>query len=444
MAVSDDGAFAGLATDQALDAELGRHGEPDEHGAGDEVGQMFGGVARGALGSNGRGDSVGGSERDDSERTICSDGGDGAIAHVGRDFEASHRIESYDAPWVGLQVFVQVFEQETSKKGVKSVRVGPEETMSRVRLGDMLIQAQMLRPEQVAEAVELQRQQGGRLGELLVELGHVSEIQLAQVLSNQLSIPWVNLYHIDFSRELLNLVPAETAEKYRCIPVYVRRVRNQGETLFVATDDPTQELALAEIAVQANMPVKPLVASSSDVRNAIRVYYFGGKASSATAPIKRRSSSIVPARSIPPVELDESELETDELAQPSVKPAKLSPPAKPASTPPAPSEPEQAKEEPAPQRRKRGKMMTLTFLDGTSVTLPTARSKKGEVPSTGEALTTRDLIAALKARAEGKDVTAVLPDGHWEPIVAATLSLLLRKGLIADWEFVEEWSKHKK
>jgi type IV pilus assembly protein PilB len=333
----------------------------------------------------------------------------------------------------------------------------------------MLVQAQMLRAEQVAEALALQRQQGGRLGELLVELGHVSEIQLAQVLSNQLSIPWVNLYHIDFSRELLNLVSADTAEKYRCIPVYVRRVRNQGETLFVATDDPTQELALAEIAVQANMPVKPLVASSSDVRNAIRVYYFGGKASAATAPIKRRSSSVAPARSIPPVELDESELETDEHTQKAAKPAKPAPPAapvkpveavKPATAPEAKAEPvavtseapkeaatpkeEAAAPAPSPQRKKKGKMLTLTFLDGTSVTLPQAGAKKGEERSAGDALTTRDLIAALKARAEGKDVSAVLPDGRWEPIVAAALSLLLRKGLIADWEFVEEWSKHKK
>lgn len=327
--------------------------------------------------------------------------------------------------------------------------------MSRVRLGDMLVQAQMLRPEQVAEALALQRQHGGRLGELLVELGHVSEIQLAQVLSNQLSIPWVNLYHIDFSRDLLNLVSPDTAEKYRCIPVYVRKVRSQGETLFVATDDPTHELALAEIAVQANMPVKPLVASSSDVRNAIRVYYFGGKASPATAPIKKRPSSIAPMRSIPPVELDESEIESEESEPLSAKPVKPAPPAKPVdatkpeptpepATKPEPAPKEEAAASPAPLRKKKGKMMTLTFLDGTSVMLPQAGARKAENPAPGDALTTRDLITALRARAEGKDVSAVLPDDRWEPIVAATLSLLLRKGLIADWEFVEEWSKHKK
>src|SRR5688500_6459731 len=106
--------------------------------------------------------------------------------------------------------------------------------MSRIRLGDMLVQAQLVQPEHIDEALALQQERGGgRLGQLLVELGHVHEIQLAQALSNHLSVPWVNLYHVDFSRELLNLLPPEMAETYRCIPVYVRKVRKQGDTLFV-------------------------------------------------------------------------------------------------------------------------------------------------------------------------------------------------------------------
>ena len=70
---------------------------------------------------------------------------------------------------------------------------------------------------------------------------------MTQVLSNQLSIPWVSLYHVEFSRDLLNLVPAELAEDFVLIPVYVRRVRNEGEVLFVAMDDPTNEDLLGRI-----------------------------------------------------------------------------------------------------------------------------------------------------------------------------------------------------
>ena len=67
-------------------------------------------------------------------------------------------------------------------------------------------------------------------------------------------MPWVSLYHVDFSRSLLNLVPRETAEKYCLVPIFVRRVRKQGETLYVAMDDPTNEAAIEDVARAAALP----------------------------------------------------------------------------------------------------------------------------------------------------------------------------------------------
>ena len=66
-------------------------------------------------------------------------------------------------------------------------------------------------------------------------------------------------------------------------------------------------------------------------------------------------------------------------------------------------------------------------------------SKKKEK---AEGLTARDFVTALRASASGTDATEVLGENvRWEPVVAALLSILLRKGLIADWEFVEELRK---
>src|SRR5262249_51585773 len=55
--------------------------------------------------------------------------------------------------------------------------------------------------------------------------------------------------------------------------IFVRNVKKQGNSLYVAMDDPTNEIALAEIAKAAGLPVKPMIACLSDIRNAIRVYY---------------------------------------------------------------------------------------------------------------------------------------------------------------------------
>src|SRR5687768_13955320 len=145
----------------------------------------------------------------------------------------------------------------------------------RVRIGEMLIAAGILKQLDLDRALVEQKKTGARLGEVLVELGLVTEVQLTQMVSNQLSVPWVSLYHVEFSRELLNLVPPATAEKYCLVPIYVREVRGQGRVLFVAMDDPSNEEALRTTAEQCAMPVKPMVAPPTEIRNAIRVYYFG-------------------------------------------------------------------------------------------------------------------------------------------------------------------------
>ena len=95
-------------------------------------------------------------------------------------------------------------------------------------------------------------------------------------------------------------------------------------------------------------------------------------------------------------------------------------------------------------------MISITLLDGTSVSLPAPGDKRvvesgaGIVEGAEDALTATDLVAALRAKAAGADVTDVLGNATWESMFAALLSVLLKKHLIADWEFVEEWKKHKR
>ena len=85
-------------------------------------------------------------------------------------------------------------------------------------------------------------------------------------------------------------------------------------------------------------------------------------------------------------------------------------------------------------------MLSLTLLDGTQIQLPA--QKKDAQGRPADTLTARDFVAALRATAHGADASEILGDKvSWEPVVAALLSILLRKGLIADWEFVEELRK---
>jgi len=91
-------------------------------------------------------------------------------------------------------------------------------------------------------------------------------------------------------------------------------------------------------------------------------------------------------------------------------------------------------------------MISLTLLDGTQVNLParSGASAEGEqAPSAAErGLTARDLVTALRAVTHGADATKLLgEEARWEPLFAALLAVLLKKHLIADWEFVDEYKK---
>ncbi|MGZ6082369.1 MAG: GspE/PulE/PilB domain-containing protein [Polyangiales bacterium] len=319
----------------------------------------------------------------------------------------------------------------------------------RVRIGELLVQAGVLSEAKLQEALELQKAEGGkrRLGRLLAEQGFVEETQLTQVLGRQLSVPWVSLYHVDFSRQLLNLVPREVAEGYGVVPVYVRHVRGQGETLYVATDDPTNDEGLRRASAYAGLPVRPMIASSSDIRAAIRVYYGGGAPSAPKQPVAVKIEHVEPPKS----EAKPAEPKVEAQPPPKAEEPKA-PPAPKAEEPPAKptydDQPEiEAKSIPIPPRKKGRRAIALTFLDGTQINLPAPRvSKKAKIEAPqgeeAEELTARDLVSALRAVSHGAEASEILGENpRWEAMFAALLSLLLKKHLIADWEFVEEFRK---
>jgi len=316
----------------------------------------------------------------------------------------------------------------------------------RIRLGELLVEAQVITPEQLQSTLERQKKDGRRLGTLLVESGFVTETQVTQILSQQLSVPWVSLYHIDFSRQLLNLVPRELAERNCLVPIFVRRVRGVGDALYLAMDNPEDDAAKEEVSKFAGLPVRAMIAPPSDIRSAIRAYYFG--ADEAVSSTGRLSQPPTPS-SPPPSKPVQS------APPPAPRRASVRPPAssgRPASvrpradTPAPESEPTLAPRDVSlpPPAQGGGRMITVTLLDGTKINLPAKKRRAAEAAAGGDhdELTARDLVAALRAVAHGADATEVLgEDVKWEKLFAALLSVLLRKHLIADWEFVNEYRK---
>jgi type IV pilus assembly protein PilB len=321
--------------------------------------------------------------------------------------------------------------------------------VARLRIGELLVEAKLITRAQLELGLAAQQKNGRKLGQVLIELGIVSETQFTQALSQQLSVPWVSLYHIDFSRELLNLVPQELAERFCLVPVFVRRVRKQGETLYVAMDDPTHEAALDAVTQSSSLPVRPMIASPSDIRSAIRVYY-GVTPGPPTGSFPSAETQAAPAVEPPPTESEAVtlDLNPEEPSPPSEVPSSEVPdseiPSSPSGDSPSAWPTVEAHTLSLPRRAKGPRMVALTLLDGTTIQLP-AKPKTSDpepVAAAPGAMTARDLIRTLRAVAQGADTTEILGEKvPLEAICAALLSLLLKKGLLADWEFVDELRK---
>ena len=139
-------------------------------------------------------------------------------------------------------------------------------------LGRLLLDTGVLTQVQLDEVLVVQRTDRRRLGDLVVERGLVHPLDLAQLLSHQLSCPWISLAHLEITPEVLAALPEEVATAHGVIPVHLRVSKGQ-RVLYVATDDPTDEVALAECAAAAGMPVRPMVAISGEVRSVLaRIY----------------------------------------------------------------------------------------------------------------------------------------------------------------------------
>lgn len=141
------------------------------------------------------------------------------------------------------------------------------------RVGDLLRAAGLVTSEQLADALREHEQSGARLGEVLVQRGLVDELQLTQILSNQLSVAWVSLPRVDFSEELLMLVPHDVCEQHTLIPVHFRMGAQRQKILYVAMDDPTNVAAMEHVSRLTGMHVRPLIAPPSEIRRQIQARY---------------------------------------------------------------------------------------------------------------------------------------------------------------------------
>ena len=128
----------------------------------------------------------------------------------------------------------------------------------KLKIGEILVAAGVLKEEQLTEALRSQSQLGGTLGENLIRLTFLTEEELLKALSEQLGMQHINLAKIEVPASVQRLVKMETVRLRRLLPIGF-----EGKRLVVGMVDPTDLSALTEVEFQSGHTTKPVILSAS-------------------------------------------------------------------------------------------------------------------------------------------------------------------------------------
>lgn len=138
----------------------------------------------------------------------------------------------------------------------------------RIRIGDLLVEKNMITETQLAHALQEQKLSGRKLGNQLVDLGYVDENSLLNLLSDQLQIPFVELRQFRFDKNLVQTLPETSARRYR-----VMVLREDFDGLLLGMADPTDIFCLDELQRILQKNLKPAVVRESELLDILDIAY---------------------------------------------------------------------------------------------------------------------------------------------------------------------------
>lgn len=138
----------------------------------------------------------------------------------------------------------------------------------RIRIGDLLVEKNMITETQLAHALQEQKLSGRKLGNQLVDLGYVDENELLNLLSTQLQIPFVQLKQFRFDKNLVQTLPETSARRYR-----VMVLREDFDGLLLGMADPTDIFCLDELQRILQKNLKPAVVRESELLDILDIAY---------------------------------------------------------------------------------------------------------------------------------------------------------------------------
>jgi hypothetical protein len=130
------------------------------------------------------------------------------------------------------------------------------------KLGEILISSKILNFSQLQKALDIQRMELRSLGDILIELGYVSDNDLLEALSNQYKLERVNLSQYNINAAAFSKIPIDVLKHYNVIPIDIK-----NGFFVVATSDPENVLAISDLSFISGMHVKLVLASKKEIKS---------------------------------------------------------------------------------------------------------------------------------------------------------------------------------
>jgi len=131
-------------------------------------------------------------------------------------------------------------------------------------IGQLLLDKGVIKQAQLEEALKIQKEKGGLLGQILAGLGYVTEEQIAQAITVQYGFPYLPLSNYDIDEDAVKLVPENVARQYCLIPI-----DKIGNTVTIAMADPLNTQAIEDIELLTSSSVQIFVSTATDIRQAV-------------------------------------------------------------------------------------------------------------------------------------------------------------------------------
>ncbi len=156
------------------------------------------------------------------------------------------------------------------------------------RLTEILINNKLLTQEQLNQALAVQKERGGRLSDIIVDLKFVKESELISTLSQGLGFPLIDLRRFKIDYEIVKSIPIEIARKYQIIPI-----SKMGDTITLAMADPLNIFAIDHVAALTGYNINPIISSGQDIAQTIELAYPDATGGIITDLLKEMSTSSI-------------------------------------------------------------------------------------------------------------------------------------------------------